>query len=157
MEAQTAEKAAIKLLVCSACLAHTCEHAEDKACDGAEFKLQEFTDARDYEKQRAKARTRAFEKRAEKAVNILRNVNEAADNHGRNSAQHCATLRAMMHTAWILGGESLESFVRSVEALANFKAILQYDSAMLSLCWTGAGMFGGFIFHNSDRTWSLHT
>lgn len=157
MEAQTIKEGAVTLTVCSACLGATWEHRDDKACDGAEFTPHTFDAEKDYRTERVKAQARQLEKRADVAVSKIRNHNELHDKHGAQSTQHNATLRAMCHTAVLLGGESLQSFVRCVEALANMKAILQYDGAPLSLCWQGSGMFGGFIFHWDAREWGLHT
>lgn len=151
--------------VCTKCLGHVWNdlHKDNQPCVGGEFKAHTFADQADHVAQYEKREIERLEKRAETAVSTLRNVNErhdaeqrnAGNNYG-NSAATCATLRAMMHTAWLLGGESLRSFVVCVETLVRFKAVLHSDSAMLSLCWSGAGMHGGFIFHTSDRTWMIH-
>jgi hypothetical protein len=66
-------------------------------------------------------------------------------------------LRAMHDTARLLGGKSLESFTRSIATIDGFGAELCRDTCALSLCWQGAGLYGGFIFHWEAREWSIHT
>jgi len=66
-------------------------------------------------------------------------------------------LRSIYAVARLLGGKSLASFRRSLETVDRYEAILYPDGADLSLCWEGAGMFGGFIFHQYTREWSIHT
>jgi hypothetical protein len=79
---------------------------------------------------------------------------------GRLSEQAIACvekLRAMHDTARLLGGKSLESFARSIATIDRFEAELCRDTCALSLCWQGAGFYGGFIFHWEAREWSIHT
>ena len=66
-------------------------------------------------------------------------------------------LRAMHATARLLGGESLESFTRSIATGDRFEAELCRETCDLSLCWQGAGFYGGFIFHWDSRRWAIHT
>jgi hypothetical protein len=144
--------------VCSDCLRFMCEHRESQPCDGAAFAERTFASLQEHRDASAKARVRQLEKRAETAVETLRNATDKESvGYTYNSGRDGATLRAMMHTAVLLGGESLESFVRCVEALVRMKAVLRYDASPLSLCWSGCNMYGGFIFHRSDRTWELHS
>jgi hypothetical protein len=100
-------------------------------------------------------------RRLHNAWSTLYNLHERArwaDASNTNAHEISARLWCMRDLAELLGGESMRSFTHCCERLAVYRAItLQRDSAPFSLCWQGAGMFGGFIFHSSDRTWGLHT
>lgn len=152
------ENESVRIVACSECLGFKSYHAEDKACEGGDFREYSFASIEAHEQARAKAEIRQLEKRADAAVSTLRNtVDGMGAGYTYNSGRDGATLRAMSHVASLLGGESLRSFVRCAEHLVRMKAEIRYDSAPLSLGWIGCGMVGGFIFHSSDRTWELHS
>ena len=100
-------------------------------------------------------------RRLHNAWSALYNLHEKArwaDAGNANGHEISARLWCMYDLAAMLGGESERSFTHCCERLASYRGfVLQRDSAPFSLCWQGAGMFGGFIFHSSDRTWGLHT
>jgi hypothetical protein len=100
-------------------------------------------------------------RRTYNAFATLYNLHERArwaDASNATGHEISARLWCMRDLAELLGGESERSFMHCCERLASYQGlVLQRDSAPFSLCWQGAGMFGGFIFHSSDRTWGLHT
>lgn len=98
-----------------------------------------------------------YDKELNEAVHLLGESQYRRSEDYNAARVNINILRCMKDTACLLGGESLRSFKDCIGSLNRMEATLLFDNADLSLGFAAKGMVGGFIFHHSDRTWSLHT